>query len=144
MFYYTNVALQGNNILLRAIKNGRRINLKIQYSPKFYVPTKKITQFKTLFNEPLEELSFTTIREARDFKKKYDEVENFKIYGQERFESAFIADEFPESVDWNINNLVVALLDIETGKDEFGAFSDPYKGNGPSTAISIRYLTWEV
>ncbi len=142
--YYTNVALQGNNILLRAVKNGRRINLKIQYSPKFYVPTKKPTQFKTLFNESLEELQFTTIREARDFKKKYDDVENFKIYGQERFESAFIADEFKEEIDWDIKNLSIAMIDIETGKDSSGQFADPQKGNGPLTAISIRYLNGNV
>lgn len=142
--YYSNVSVQGNNILLRGVKNNRRINLKIQYKPKFYVPTKKGTEFRTLFNEPLEQLKFDSIREARDFRKKYDEVENFNIYGQERFEYAFIADEFSESIDWNINDLVIALLDIETGKDEFGEFPDPYRGNGPITAISIRYLNGDV
>ncbi len=144
MTYYSNVAVQGNNILFRGIKNNRRVQLKIQYQPKFYVPTKKPTIFKNLFNEPLEELKFPNIIEARNFKKQYDSVENFSIYGQEKFEYAFIADEFPESIDWHIEDLVVALLDIETGKDEFGEFPDANRGNGPITAISIRYLNGEV
>ena len=143
-YYYTNVSVQGNNILLRGVKNNRRIQLKVQYKPKFYVPTQKKSEFKTLFNDALEELKFDSINDARNFTKQYSDVENFNIYGQERFEYAFIADEFPDNVDWSIDDLVVAMVDIETGKDEFGDFPDPYRGNGPITAITLRYLNGDI
>jgi len=73
--YYTNVAVQGNNILFRGIKNGRRVKMKIQYSPTLFLPSKKTSEWKTLFNENLEPMKFGDIRDARDFVRKYDGVE---------------------------------------------------------------------
>ena len=84
--YYTNVACVGNNIFYRGVKDGRRIKGKIPYSPTLFLPSKKPTKFKTLIDEYLEPMKFDSIREARDFVKRYNEVTNFKIYGQTRFE----------------------------------------------------------
>ncbi len=78
--YYTNVASVGNNILYRGIKDGRRVKGKIPYSPTLFLPSKKPTKFKTLTGEYLEPMKFDSIREARDFVKRYEEVSNFKIY----------------------------------------------------------------
>jgi len=97
--YYTNVAVQGNNILFRGVKNGRRVKMKIQYSPTLFLPSKKPSEWKTLFNENLEPMKFGDIRDAKEFVRKYDGVENFKIYGNDRFEYSFIADEFVGQID---------------------------------------------
>ena len=136
--YYTNVASVGNNILFRGIKNGRRVKLKIGYSPTLFLPSKKPTQFKTLEGEYLEPMKFETIREARDFVKRYEEVSNFKIYGQTRYEYAFIADENQGMVDWNMDDISVAICDIEVGSEN--GFPDPYLANEPITAICTTFL----
>ena len=136
--YYTNVASVGNNILFRGIKNGRRVKLKIDYSPTLFLPSKKPTQFKTLEGEYLEPMKFETIREARDFVKRYEEVSNFKIYGQTRYEYAFIADENQGMVDWNMDDISVAICDIEVGSEN--GFPDPYLANEPITAICTTFL----
>lgn len=138
--FYTNVAVHGNSILFRGIKNGREVRTKIPFSPYFFVPTNKSSEYKSLFEEPLEKITFDNIREARDFIKKYQDVENFKIFGQERFEYAFIADQFKGIIDWNLNDLSIAIIDIETAKDEFGAFPDAHRGNGAITSITLKYL----
>ena len=136
--YYTNVASVGNNILFRGIKNGRRVKLKIGYSPTLFLPSKKPTQFKSLEGEYLEPMKFENIREARDFVKRYDEVSNFKIYGQTRYEYAFIADENKGMVDWNMDDISVAICDIEVGSEN--GFPDPYQANEPITAICVTFL----
>jgi DNA polymerase elongation subunit (family B) len=136
--YYTNVASVGNNILFRGIKNGRRVKLKIGYSPTLFLPSKKPTQFKSLDGEYLEPMKFENIREARDFVKRYDEVSNFKIYGQTRYEYAFIADENKGMVDWNMDDISVAICDIEVGSEN--GFPDPYQANEPITAICVTFL----
>ena len=136
--YYTNVASVGNNILFRGIKNGRRVKLKIGYSPTLFLPSKKPTQFKSLEGEYLEPMKFENIREARDFVKRYDEVSNFKIYGQTRYEYAFIADENQGMVDWNMDDISVAICDIEVGSEN--GFPDPYLANEPITAICVTFL----
>jgi len=139
--YYTNVACVGNNIFFRGVKDGRRVKLKIGYSPTLFSPSKKPTQFKSLTGEHLEPMKFENIREARDFVKRYNEVSNLKIYGQTRYEYAFIADEHQGMVDWNMDDILVAICDIEVGSEN--GFPDPYKAEEPITAICISFLKGE-
>ena len=83
-------------------------------------------------------MTFDTIREARDFVKRYEEVANFKIYGNTRYEYAFIADTFRGIIDWDISHLSVVFIDIEVGSEN--GFPDPYKATEPITAIAIHQL----
>jgi DNA polymerase elongation subunit (family B) len=138
MKYYTNVSIQGNNVLYRGVKNGRRVKEKIQYSPVLYLPSKKESEYKTLFGDNLEPRRFETIRDAKDFVKRFSEVENFKIYGNDRFEYAFIADEHKGVIDWDMSHLRIAVIDIEVGSEN--GFPDPDKAEEPITAITMIYL----
>ena len=140
--YYTNVSTYGNNILFRGVKDGRRVRMKIQYSPTLFLPTNKNTEWKNLFGENLESKRFETIRDARDFNKRYEEVANFKIYGNSSFEYAFIAETQPGMIDWNIDDLKVSIIDIEVGSEN--GFPDPYKATEPITAIAIRDLNGDM
>lgn len=139
--FYTNVISLGNNILYRGVKNGRRIKMKIAYQPTLYLPAQKPTQFKTLHGDYLEPMKFEGIREARDFVKQYSDVGNFKIYGNTRFEYAFIADNQKGMVEWDQDHISIAAIDIETYSAE--GFPDPYIAQHPITAICIRYFNGE-
>jgi DNA polymerase elongation subunit (family B) len=137
--YYTNVCVHGNHILFRGVNSdGRRVKSKVKYSPSLFVQSNKQSQWRSLFNEPLEPMTFDTIREARDFVKRYEDVANFKIYGNTRYEYAFIADNFRGIVDWDISHLSVVFIDIEVGSEN--GFPDPYKATEPITAIAIHQL----
>ena len=138
MKYYTNISVQGNNVLYRGVNNGRRVNKKIEYSPTLFLPTNKNTPWRTLFGEKLEAKQFETIRDARDFVKSYQDVANFKIYGNDRYEYAFIADEHRGPIDWDITQLSIVIIDIEVGSEN--GFPDPYKATEPITAIAVRQL----
>jgi len=140
--YYTNVQVYGNNILFRGVNNGRRFGKKIPYSPTLFLPSKKPTDFKSLHGDFLEPKKFKTIRETRDFIKKYEEVENFKIYGNASFEYAFISEHQKGMIEWDINQLDIAIIDIEVGSEN--GFPDPIDANEPITAISIRKLNGEM
>jgi len=136
--FYTSVICVGSNILYRGVRDNRRIKLKIAYKPTLYLPSKKETKFKTLQGESLEPKKFETIREARDFVKRYDEVGNFKIFGNNKYEYAFIADQQKGMVEYDQEKIVIAVIDIEVGSEN--GFPDPYKANEPITAICLRYM----
>jgi len=136
--YYTNVCVHGNHILFRGVNNGRRVKSKVKYSPTLFVQSNKQSQWRSLFNEPLEPMNFDTIREARDFVKRYEDVSNFKIYGNTRYEYAFIADTFRGIVDWDISHLSIVFIDIEVGSEN--GFPNPYKATEPITAIAVHQL----
>jgi DNA polymerase elongation subunit (family B) len=142
--FYTNVLCVGNNILYRGVENGRRVRLKVAYTPRMYLlaETKKNTLWKNLQNQTLEEIKFDSIRECRDFVRKYEEVDNFKIYGNTRYEYAFIADEFKGMVEWDQSKINIAIIDIEVGSEN--GFPDPYKAIEPITAISIKKFNGEM
>ena len=139
--FYTNVLCVGNNILYRGVKEGRRIKLKIAYEPTLYLPSKKPTQFKSLLGEYLEPMKFENIRECRDFNKRYEEVGNFKIYGNSNYPYAFIADEHKGMVEWDQDLISIAVIDIEVGSEN--GFPDPYIAQEPITAICIKYVGGE-
>jgi len=136
--FYTSVASVGNNILYRGVEDGRRVKFKIDYSPTLFLPSKKESPWKTLKGENLEPIKLGGIRDARDFIKRYDEVENFKIYGMNRFEYAFITEQHSGMVDWEMDQISIGVVDIEVGSEN--GFPDPYIASQPITAICIKYF----
>ena len=140
--YYTNVSTYGSNILFRGVKNGRRVKMKIEYAPTLFLPVNKNTEWKTLSGDNLEPKKFENMRSARDFAKKYEDVQNFKIFGNSSFEYAFIAETQPGMIDWNIDELKISIIDIEVGSEN--GFPDPYKATEPITAIAIRSLNGDM
>ena len=83
--FYTNVQMVGNQMLVRGYENGKRIKIRDEFTPTFYVPAKKKTQYKTLEGEYVSPIQPGTVRECRSFLKEYDGVEGFNIYGNERY-----------------------------------------------------------
>jgi DNA polymerase elongation subunit (family B) len=137
--FYTNVQSIGSNILYRGIQNGKKIKTKVEYSPSLFLPSKKITNFTNLEGDYLDEKKFPSIKSARDYIKQFDGVSGAsKIYGQTRFEYAFIADQHKGMVDYDYDKITIAIIDIEVGSEN--GFPDPYQANEPITAIAIRQL----
>ena len=137
--FYTDVRCLGNNILFRGIVDGKRVNSRIEYSPSLYLPTRRKSEYKTLFDEPLERKLFGDIREARDYIKQFDGVSNaLNIYGNTRYEYAYIAENYPGMVEWDLNLLRIAIIDIEVGSEN--GFPEPEDANEPITAICVKFV----
>jgi DNA polymerase elongation subunit (family B) len=134
--FYTNVALQGKNILYRGVENGKRIARKIEYFPTFYVPSKNKSEYKTLHGQSVEPIQPGTIPDCREFLEKYKDVETFPIYGNNRYEYAFISDEFPDDVMWDIDNIRIVYLDIEVTSEN--GFPDPRTADQPVIAVTMK------
>ena len=139
MNFYTSVHVIGNNVMFRGIKNGKRVRQKIEYSPSLYLETKKDSKYKSLKGLNLEQKKFETIRDARDFLDGWRDVSNApKIYGQARFEYAYITDHYPGLIDYDFEHVRVAVIDIEVGSEN--GFPDPYEATEPITAICIQWI----
>jgi len=137
--FYTSVQSFSNYILYRGIKNGKRVKERIEYSPSLFMPSKKVTNFTNLEGEYLDQKICKDIKTAREYIKQFDGVSNApKIYGQTRYEYAFIADEHRGMVDYDFEKVLIGVVDIEVGSEN--GFPDPYQANEPITAIAITYL----
>jgi DNA polymerase elongation subunit (family B) len=115
--FYTNAQVYGSRILYRGIEDGRKVSRKIDYFPTLYVPSQVPTAFTTVTGKHVSEIKPGNIREARDFVKQYEDVQGFKIYGNQRYEYQFISDHFSDDVDWDISLMNVVNMDIEVESD---------------------------
>jgi len=113
MSFYTNVQMVGDNLLYLGYENGQRIQRKFKFSPTLFVVTDKKTKHRTLDGRYAKPIKFESIREARAFREKYRDVENFEVHGYDRYLYQFISKEFPKEVDYDLKSLKVTSLDIE-------------------------------
>jgi DNA polymerase elongation subunit (family B) len=138
MNFYTSVAVYGNKILYRGIENGRRVSKREGYAPSFFVPGTDPGNFKTIHGEQVKQVNFSDIKSAKAFLEKYEKVDNFKIYGNERYEYAFLADKFPGDVEWDKSKILIANIDIEVAKDEEHGYSSAHDATNPVTSITYK------
>jgi len=134
--FYTNVQVYGSRILFRGVEDGRKVRRKIDYFPTLYVPSKVHTGFTSVSGEAMAEMQPGNIRETRNFVEKYRDVENFKIYGNQKYEYTFIADHFADDVDWDLSHINVTNIDIEVGSEN--GFPEPEQASEPITAITMK------
>lgn len=134
--FYTNVINLGNKIFYRGYSNGERIKKVVDYSPTLFTTTNQETNYKTLDGKHAMPMYFHDISEARDFVKRYDEVDNFDFYGNTNYQYCYIADNFKGNIDYNINDLVICNFDIEVGSDS--GFPDPKNASEPIIAIAMK------
>jgi len=136
MEFYTNFLRRGDKIYVRGYRNGKRFHERVPYSPTLYIPTNKPSNFKTVKGIPVEPVKQGTISDAKEFIAKYGDIQNFEIYGSNKYEYCFINEQYPK-VDYDVNLIRVANIDIEVGSES--GFPDPADVAEPITAITIYF-----
>jgi DNA polymerase elongation subunit (family B) len=76
------------------------------------------------------------MREATEFSKRYQHVDTFKVYGQNNFISQYIAEKFPNDIEFDRDLPVITTIDIEVQSDQ--GFPEPDKADYPVTAICTK------
>ena len=113
MDFYTNVIVFGNSVLVRGIKNGERVTSRLKYKPTLFVPVRKQTQYRSLDGKFLTPMVQETIKDAKEFVDQYSNQPGM-LYGFTRWPYQWISDNFRGEVQWDINKIQVATIDIET------------------------------
>ena len=118
MRFYTNVQMVGDHFLVRGYENGRHFATREKFYPTLFVPSNKKTKYKTLEGEYVESVEPGTVRDCRDFIKKYEGVENFKIYGNDRYIYQYISEMYPEEeIKFDTSKIKIATIDIEVASE---------------------------
>ena len=137
MRFYTNVQMVGDNFLVRGYEDGKHFMTREKFYPTLFVPSKRKTKYKTLEGECVEAIDPGTVRECREFYRKYDGVENFKIYGNDRYIYQYISEKYPEEeIEFDVSKIKITTLDIEV-KSENG-FPDVESASQEILLISIQ------
>ncbi len=140
MRFYTNVQMIGNQFLVRGYDNGEHVMFKEEYSPTLFVKSNKKTEYKTLDGEYVEAIKPGSVRECREFYKKYENVDGFKIYGNDRYVYQYISDKYPEDeIKFDISKIKLVTLDIEVASEN--GFPDPKSCDQEILLITIQDYT---
>lgn len=139
--FYTNVQKRGKYVLYRGYDNvGKRVQKKVEYHPKLFTKSdKRETSWQTIHGENVEPIKFEDCSEAYEFTQKYQNVEDFPIYGLTKFEYTFINELFPDGVEFDRSLIKQVELDIEVNNEDGNPLNAEYieSANDELTAITL-------
>ena len=133
MRFYTNVTRWGNNLLLREYKDGQRIDRKVKYQPTLYSTVKKPTEYKTLEGEYVTPTKHLSMKDAKEWMSQYQPD---MVYGNTMFAYSYLADEYPNNVEWDIDMILIVTIDIEVECEN--GFPNPEQANEPLLSITVK------
>ncbi len=149
MRFYTDVQLVGNQFLVRGYDNGKRFTDREEWRPTLFVDSKRKTKYQTLDGNYVEPIQPGYVRDCREFYKKYNEVEGFNIYGNERYIYQYISEKYPQDeIKFDISKIQLVTLDIETTAEQ--GFPDVHSCVEEVLTISLQdyatkgIITWGV
>lgn len=144
--FYTSVCRFGNDILLRGYEYGNRISRKEKFKPSLYVPDAKNGNWKSLKGDPLTEITFDTMREAKEFMEQYKDIEGFKIHGNTNYIAQFINENYPGNIQFDPEKTNITTIDIEVASDD--GFPEPEQAAHEIITITLKnnqdniYYVW--
>ena len=137
MKFYTSVIPHKGKLLVRGVnEDGKHKKYKINYQPSLFVPVQKETKYKTLDGRYVEKITHESIWEARKWIDEYKDVSNFEYFGNTRYQYPYIADEFPDKINWNIKQIRILTIDIECESEN--GFPDPNLAEEPLICITVK------
>ena len=144
MRWYTNVQLIGNYFLVRAYEDGKHIEFREEFKPTLFVKSKKESKYRTLSGEVVDAVQPGTVKDCREFLKKYENVDGFEIYGNERYIYQYISDKYSEEeIKFDINKIKLVTIDIEVASEN--GFPDVESCSEEILAITLQdYATKKI
>ena len=144
MRWYTNVQLIGNHFLVRAYEDGKHIEFREEFKPTLFVKSKKESKYRTLSGEIVDAVQPGTVKDCREFLKKYENVDGFEIYGNERYIYQYISDKYSEEeIKFDINKIKLVTIDIEVASEN--GFPDVESCSEEILAITLQdYATKKI
>ena len=113
MKFYTSVLPYHGKLLVRGVKaDGNPCSYRVNYDPSLFIPVQKESKYKTLDGRNLDRVKFGSIVEAKKWIQEYQGVTNFEYFGNTRYQYPYIADTFPDKIDWDIKQIKILTIDI--------------------------------
>ena len=145
MNFYKNVIEYRGKLLIRGIHEGKEYKNKIDFQPTLYGISQEETEFKTLKGQNLKPIQFGSISKAREFKKSYN-TDNSPLYGMDRYQYQYIANEYPEDMHFDKDQIKIFTVDIECSAEN--GFPDIENPTEELLAITVKnqsnkqIITW--
>ena len=138
MEFYTTAQPWGDKILVRGYQNGKPYMRKVDFYPTLFVTSKSPSKYKTLDGMYVDEMKPGTIKETKEFVKKYEDVAGFGVYGQTNYGYQYISDTYDGDINWDIEQIKTYTIDIETATEN--GFPDIRSASEEILLITVKDL----
>lgn len=98
---------------VRGISNGIPFQDKFSYEPYLFLDTKEDSIYKNVKGGSVKRYDFNSPYDAKEFIKKYDDVEGINIYGVTKFQYTYIYDNYPGDIKYRPKDISTVGIDIE-------------------------------
>jgi DNA polymerase elongation subunit (family B) len=137
--FYTHVFPFGDKMFVRGYENGRPFQSKIDFYPTLYVSSKKNdSSWSTLDGQMVDEIKPGTVKETREFVKRYEDVQGFDVFGNTNYVCQYLSDTYESEIRWDMEHIKVYTIDIETATES--GFPDIKSANEEVLLITIKDL----
>jgi DNA polymerase elongation subunit (family B) len=136
MNFYTNVLQYGNSILVREVRDGERTTRRVKYEPTLFdiFNGREETGYKTLEGKSVKPHSFESIKDAKQWVSDRENQEI--VYGNTQYPYCWIADEYPNQINWDLDQMLMYTIDIEVECEN--GFPKPEDAAEPMLSITIK------
>jgi len=140
MKFYTNVFVYGDSVYARGYENGKRFEYRDTYRPYLFVNSNNNSNYQTLTGRTVDKIDFESVKSAREFLKKYEDVAGFDIYGSTLYTYQAIHGMFKGEINYDVDSINVVSLDIETST--LNGFPSMEYADKEVITLSIRKRRW--
>ena len=140
MKFYTSVLPYRGRLLVRGVNHdGSHKKYRVNYRPSLFVPSNKESKYKTLDGRNVGKVEFQSMPDAKKWIDEYEDVSGFEYFGNTRYQYPFIADQFPNKIDWDIKQIRLITIDIECESEN--GFPDADEAIEPIISITAKEHT---
>ena len=135
--FYTSVVRYGNSMLYRGYDaTGQKIFKKDHFKPVFFVNSPKDVGWRGIDETLVAPVQFESMREAKNWLAKYDDVKGFNVYGATNYIHQYITSKFPRDIEFDRDKINVTNIDIETEYND--GFPHPDIADQKILAITVK------
>lgn len=142
MRFYTNVKRFGNNILVRGYDDGVPFAQKVKFEPTLYVQANDGEWKSFVTNKKVKPMTFESINDSKNFIQKYEDVEGFKIFGNDNYEVQYLSDTWTAEVKYDFSRIRIAYFDAETNTEH--GFPDIDTASEVINTITVNHTTFSI
>ena len=140
MKFYTSVLPYRGRLLVRGVNHdGSHKKYRVNYRPSLFVPSNKESKYRTLDGRNVGKVEFQSMPDAKKWIDEYEDVSGFEYFGNTRYQYPFIADQFPDKIDWDIKQIRLITIDIECESEN--GFPDADEAIEPIISITAKEHT---
>jgi len=141
MKFYKNVFLEKNYLLTKEYKNNKDVYTKVKYEPSIFMEDNEGFYYEPITKHKLKKHTFTSIYDYYAYVKKYQDISNYKLYGNKDFRSCWLADNYAET-KFDVEKIKPCLniinIDIEVVSQD--GFPKPEDALAPLCLITLGNL----